>query len=174
MDFPDNIKNYFSLLEHWMVHFGFSSLGVKPNWLFDSGFRKDRVEASKFSKVNTYCFAKYSNEIYDTARFENFSKQCFEYAFKIRQGMPVGLGGSLIVYPCLIMDRISPELADFIQKYFNKHFAAFEFPCVLDIYSGNAYFYSKTPVWGALYYNGFRKEAREIFSPVAWNEIVRR
>ena len=171
-EIAENVKQYLLLLKQWMGYFGFTPLGVETNWLFDVSYKRDRVEASKFSKVSTYCFVKYANEMFDKQKFENFSKSCFDYASKIRQGMPVGLGGSLVVYPCLIVNGVSKELKDYISIYLNKHYSAFEFPAILDISDGNLYYYQKTPMWGAFYYNGFRKEIFDLYSPTAWNKIA--
>ena len=41
------------------------------------------------------------------------------------------------------------------------------------MFSKDLYFYPTTPVWGALYYNGFRKEIYNMHSPKAWNEILK-
>jgi hypothetical protein len=171
MEFPDSAKNYLDLLEQWMPYFGFSNLGVEPNWLFDRAYGRDRVEASKFSKVNCFCFVKYQNEPYTPAKFEQFSKESFNYAYKIRQGNPIGIFGSLVVYPCLILEKATQEQIDFLGRYLNKHYASFEFPSLVETSTGNLYCYPRTPVWGALYYDGFRKECRDFYSPNAWKRI---
>ena len=172
MDFPDNIKNYFQLLGQWMGYFGLAPVSIEKNWLFDVSYARDKVDASKFGKVNTFCFIKYADEIYDFRKLELFSSECFNYAMKIRKGNPLGFGGMLVVYPCLIVDCVSKDLADFIKKYVNKHFAASEFPSLLDISTGDIYFNQRTPIWGALYYEGFRKESRNLFSPKSWSLIA--
>jgi len=172
LEYSGYIKQYFNSLEQWMSYFGFSSMGVEPNWLFDKSYKRDKVEASKFGKVNTYCFVKYAKEPFDSAKLQQFSSQSFDYAMKYRQGMPLGLGGSLVVYPCLIVDKISKEHTEFLGSYLRKHYSAFEFPGILDISTGIVYCYSKTPMWGALYYSGFRKEIGELYSPVLWNRIA--
>jgi hypothetical protein len=167
----DNAKNYFQSLEQWMRYFGFSNLGVESNWLFDTAFKRDRVEATKFSKVNSFCFVKYQDEHFTNAKFEQFSRESFNYAYKIRQGNPIGIFGSLVVYPCLVVEKATQEQINFLGSYLNKHYSAFEFPCLLELFTGDFYCYPKTPMWGALYYDGFRKESRNLFSPKAWQKI---
>jgi hypothetical protein len=171
MNYPDNVQNYFQMLEQWMKYFGFSPLGVESNWLFDKSFVRDRVEATKFSKVNCFSFIKYENEPYNSAKFEQFSKESFNYAYKFRQGNPLGFGGMLVVYPCLIVQKATQEQIDFLGRYVNKHFAANEFPSLAELSTGNLYCYPRTPMWGALYYDGYRKESRDFFSPNAWKRI---
>ena len=167
-EFPENIKQYLTTLEQWMTHYGFSPLGVEPNWLFDKGFKRERTEATKFGKASTYCFIKYASESYDAKKYRIFSNESFNYALNIRTGNPLGLGAMLIVYPLLIVDKISNELLTETKIYLNKHFAANEFPVILDMSSGDIHFYPSTPMWGALYYNGFRKEVFELYSPKSW------
>lgn len=167
----ENVNSYFQLLEQWMQYFGFSNLGVEPNWLFDRAYKRDRVEATKFSKVNCFCFIKYQNEPFNPIKFEQFSKESFNYAYKIRQGNPIGIFGSLIVYPCLIVEKATQEQIDFLGRYLNKHYAAFEFPSLVELSTGDLYCYPRTPMWGALYYDGFRKESRDFYSPKAWKRI---
>jgi hypothetical protein len=167
----ENAKNYFQLLEQWMPYFGFSNLGTESNWLFDKCYQRNRVEATKFSKVNCYCFAKYQDEHFTKDKFEQFSRESFNYAMKIRQGNPIGLFGSLIVYPCLVVEKATQEQIDFLGGYLNKHYSAFEFPCLVELFTGDLYCYPRTPMWGALYYDGFRKESRDYFSPKAWKRI---
>jgi len=167
----DSAKNYFLSLGQWMSYFGFAPLGVEPNWLFDAAFKIDRVEVSKFSKVNVFCFAKFQDEYFTKAKFEQFSRETFNYAMKIRQGNPVGLFGSLIVYPCLIVEKATQEQIDFLGNYLNKHYSAFEFPGLVELFTGDFYCYPRTPMWGALFYDGFRKESKKFFSPKAWHLI---
>lgn len=171
MNYPGNVQNYFQMFEQWMPYFGFSPLGVEANWLFDRSFKRDRVETTKFGKVNCFIFVKYQNESYTPAKFEQFSKESFNYAYKIRQGNPLGLGGMLVVYPCLIVEKATQEQIDFLGRYVNKHFAANEFPSLVELSTGDLYCYPRTPMWGALYYDGYRKESRDFFSPNAWKRI---
>jgi hypothetical protein len=171
MNYPDNVKKYFTLLDQWMQYFGFSTLGVESNWLFDKAYGRDRVEATKFGKVNCFSFVKYQNEPYTPAKFEQFSKESFNYGSKIRQGNPLGLGGMLVVYPCLIVEKATQEQINFLGRYVNKHFASNEFPSLVELSTGDLYCYPRTPMWGALYYDGYRKESRDYFSPKAWQRI---
>lgn len=171
MSYLENVQNYFQMLEQWMHYFGFLPLGVESNWLFDKSFKRDRVETTKFGKVNCISFVKYQNEPFTPAKFEQFSKESFNYAYKIRQGNPLGFGGMLVVYSCLIVEKATQEQIDFLGRYVNKHFAANEFPSLVELSTGDLYCYPKTPVWGALYYDGYRKESRDFFSPKAWQRI---
>jgi len=68
-------------------------------------------------------------------------------------------------------DIKTKEQIDFLGNYVNKHFAANEFPSLVELSTGDLYCYPRTPIWGALYYDGYRKESRDFFSPKAWQRI---
>jgi len=112
-EYPVYIKEYFNMLGQWMVYFGMSSLDVEPNWLFDVCYKRDALQASKFGKVNTYCFVKYANEHFDTAKLQQFSSQSFDYAMKYRQGMPLGFGGSLGYTPVSLQIKLCKSILIF-------------------------------------------------------------
>jgi len=166
------VEEYLSALDGWMKYFGMERIASEPNWLFDRAYRRTRVELSKFGQSNTYSFIKYA-ETPDVKNFELFSRESFNYAMSLPKSIPVGLGSMVAVYPCYLVNRITKELADFVKNYLNKHYASFEFPGILDMFSKDLYYYPTTPVWGALYYNGFRKEIYNMYSPKAWNEILK-
>ncbi len=90
--------------------------------------------------------------------------------YKHRTGAPLGFGANLVVYPMLIVDNISRELSEFIKNYCPKHFGSAEFPSVLDFTTQYLYYYERTPVWGYAFYSGYRREAYQLYSPVAWKE----
>ncbi len=165
-------EEYYGMLDKWMQYYGMEPLGTEPNWLFDKAYRRSRFEAAKFGQSNTYAFAKYS-ETPDINKFQQFSIECFNYAMSLPKGMPVGLGATVVVYPCFLVNRITNELAGFVKNYLNKHYASFEFPGILDMFSKEVYYYPSTPMWGALYYNGFRSEFYRMFSVRAWSEVAK-
>jgi hypothetical protein len=95
----------------------------------------------------------------------------YDYSLKIRQGGPLGIGSMLVVFPLLITDNITPDLYVFLKNYCPKHFAAAEFPSVLDLATGSLYYYELTPVWGAFYYDGYRRDSFSLFSPLSWKKV---
>jgi hypothetical protein len=167
-----DIKNYYEALGGWMNHFGLASVNVEPNWLFDKAFSVDFADVSKFGYDYIYVFVLYKETPPNPAEFIQFSSECFNYASKIHKGGPPGVGAHLTIFPLLIVDNITNELADTVRTYTTKHFASVEFPGILDLSSKNLYYYPDTPVWGALYYAGYRQKFYSYFSPNAWKEIA--
>ncbi len=165
-------EKYYSLLEQWMKYYGYSGLNVHA----DSGinvdkvFKKSEFKASRFGNLDTYCCIKYIKEA-NGNDLQSFSKNMFDMASQHRKGAPLALGAMLVVYPLLITENISYELADFLKNYCPEHAGAAEFPSVLDLVTGYLYYYEKTPAWGSIYYNTYRSESYHLYSPKAWSEI---
>jgi hypothetical protein len=170
----DKLSNYLNSLDEWMKYFGFEKVLPDDSMDMDRIYSRYKTELSKFGKSSTYAFVKYVEQGVDGNWMRQFSSNLFNFALKHRTGMPIGIGGSLTVYPLLITESVSFDLAAFIKKYTPKHYSAFEFPVVLDFVHDNLYYLESTPMWGALYYSGFRKEAYQLFSVNAWKEISER
>jgi len=169
--FIQKLSNYLTLLDQWMCHYGFEQIKVHESAGLERVFKRGRVEAARFGKVDIYCCVKSLPANATAHAFESFSEQMFNMASRHRSGAPLGFGGMLVVYPLLITENISSELAGFIKEYCPKHFAATEFPSVIDLNTGFVYYYEKTPAWGAFYYAAFRQETYQFFSPLSWKEV---
>ncbi len=169
----DKLENYHSLLEQWLKYYGFENLNVHADAGADSVFKRSRVEAIKFGKVDFYICTK---NIPDAApeSVQEFSSKMFNLANRHRSGAPLGFGATIQVFPLIITENITNELANFIKSvYCPKHFAASEFPSVIDLNTGYVYFYQTTPVWGYAYYGGYRRDSYNFFSPEAWKAIAK-
>ena len=166
-----NYNDYLNSLDGWMTYWQFEKRDIPEGLDVDRMFYRGRVEGSKFGMVDTYSFVKYipDNTTADFAK--SYSTNLFEYAFRIRSGAPVGFGAMLVLYPLLVVDNISNDLYQFSQTYCPKHFGASEFPSILSLATQDLYYYPSTPLWGALYYNGFRTESQKCFNPKKWAEI---
>jgi hypothetical protein len=167
---PEKAEKYFELLSQWMAYYGFAAVTVHAESGIDRVFKRSRFEASKFGTVDVYCCAKYFEKA-DVSSFRSFSTQMYELAMKHRKGSPLGFGAMLIVYPLMVTENITQEVYQEIKQYCQKHFAANEFPCVIDLVTGYVYYYEQTPLWGSAYYAGIRKDAYQFFSPKAWETI---
>ena len=167
----EKLLNYLNSLDEWMKYFGFEKVVLEDNMDIDRIYSRYKTDLSKFGKSSTYACVKYVEQGVDGKWMHQFSSNLFNFALKHRTGIPIGIGGSLTVYPLLITDSVSFDLAGFIKKYTPKHYSAFEFPVVLDFINDNLYYLESTPMWGALYYSGFRKEAYQLYSVKAWQEI---
>jgi len=166
-----NITDYLNSLDGWMAYWAFEKQPPAVGLDVDRLFYRGRVEGAKLGKVDTYAFVKHVPDNIDGNWARTYSNNLFEYAARIRTGPPLGFGAMLAVYPVLIVNNISTELYNWIQNYAPKHFAAAEFPSILNLASQDLYYYPKTPVWGALYYSDYRNQSQQCFSPKKWTAI---
>lgn len=165
-----DITKYYELLEQWLRHYGYEKINVHQDAGADMVFKRSRIEVSKFGNVDAYVCTKYMKEGATGHELQLFSQKMYNLASNHRSGLPLGFGAMMVVYPLLVVDEISTELAKFLDIYCPKHWASAEFPSALDLNSGGLYYYAKTPVWGYAYYNGYRKEVSNLFSPSSWQK----
>lgn len=165
---------YFELLDGWMKYYGFEAITVNTEAGTDRVYKRSRVEVTKFGKVDCYVCVKYMPEGATGQELQVYSEKMFSLANRHRTGAPLGFGAMLVVYPLIITESISAELAGFLSRYCPKHFAAAEFPSALDLSTKNLYYYPNTPVWGYAYYANYRTETYNFFSPNAWEEFSRK
>ena len=167
----EKLNDYFLSLDKWIQYYGFVPVAISNTVQVDRIFKRSRVEATRFGKVDTYGFVKYVRENATGDFLKTYSSQVFDFAMEHRSGAPLGFGAMLVVYPLLVVNGISDELYSAINSYCSKHFAAMEFPSVYDIKSENLYYYQQTPVWGFAYYGTCRRETYNFYSPKSWSSV---
>ena len=121
--------------------------------------RRTRFEISKLGMAETFfTFAEIPNLTTDVLRqFSNASHQ-FAVANK-KVPLPSGLFESVFCYAVAITADLNPQIAEAVRTAEPiKRWSAFEMTVVCDLASGELYYFEKTPVWGAAYYAGFRRE----------------
>ncbi len=121
--------------------------------------RRTRFEISKFGMAETFfTFAEIPNLTIDVLRqFSNASHQ-FAVANK-KVPLPSGLFESVFCFAVAITANLNPQIAQYVRDNEPiKHWSAFELTVVYDLAGGGLYYFEKTPLWGAVYYAGFRRE----------------
>ncbi len=121
--------------------------------------RRSRFELSKFGMAETFfVFAEIPNLTPSVT--QQFSAAAFEFANRNKAvALPNGFFVALFCYAVAITENLHPETLAFIKDTAPiKHWSAFEMPVAIDLVNGNLAYFEKTPVWGAAYYAGFRRE----------------
>lgn len=164
-------QKYLTNLDGWMSYYKFNSLTFNSDLGIERVFKKSGFQSTKFGKVDTFAIIKYfENQTIDSLK--SYSENMFSFALRARSGgAPLGFGAMMVVYPLIVLKGITKEQFSFINNYCPKHFAAAEFPSIIDMKTSNLYYYPATPVWGALYYSGYRSESYSLFSPKSWIEV---
>jgi hypothetical protein len=166
------ISEYLTALDQWMQYYGFTNMEIQPGLEVERFFWKTATVASKIGLSDRYCFIKHVPDNITAQFAKSYSSALYNYAYLHKQTLGRFFRSMMMVFPVLIVDKASQELVNFIHSYQTNKFKSVEFPCLIELSTGNIYYYEKTPLWGALYYNGFRQDAYKFFSPNAWHQIT--
>jgi hypothetical protein len=121
--------------------------------------RRSRFELTKFGFSETFfLFAEF--DALNPDRMRRFSADAFRTAKQLRKiGLPCGLFESVWSYAVAMCPTVDEATRQAVQNEAPpKHWAAAEIPVIYDSTQGKLYYFEKTPLWGAAYYRGFRKE----------------
>jgi hypothetical protein len=136
---------------------------MKPEVYQPQGFKyavhRSRFEVSKFGMAEYFfTFAEIPNLVPEVLRA--YSNTAFQFAMKNKTNpLPCGFFESVFCFAVAVTANLHPQLADSVRAAEPiKHWSAFELPVVFDLANGGLYYFEKTPVWGAAYYAGFRRE----------------
>ncbi len=121
--------------------------------------QRSRFEPSKFGMAERFfTFAEIPN--LDAGVLQSYSSTSFRFANTNKSApLPNGLFMAVFCFSVAITENLHPQLAQSIRETAPaKHWAANEIPIVFDLANGNLCYFLGTPVWGAAYYAGFRRE----------------
>lgn len=119
-------------------------------------------EITKFGMVERFfLFANIAD--LDANKLQQYSNATFQFANKNKSiSLPNGLFTCTHVFPVVITADLDSRLAEFLRSSTPvSHWAAFEMPVVFDLANRSLHYYQTTPIWGAAYHAGFRKEVQK-------------
>ena len=120
---------------------------------------RSRFEVSKFGMAETFfTFAEIPNV--QSGVLQSYSSLSFQFANNNKSTpLPNGFFVAIFCFAVAITEGLDPHLAlSICDTAPTKHWSAFEIPIVFDLATGDLCYFQKTPVWGAAYYAGFRRE----------------
>ncbi len=158
----DRWAAYWAALEARLTAGGYAPW---PGFEAERAYRRSRFELAKFGVAESVVIARRAPETIAPADLEAFSRQAFDWALANRRGLPRGFGGSVVVHPVAVFARVPEAARAWVERYTPKHWAAFEFPALVDLSAGAVYCPTATPVWGAAYYATLRRGAAELLRP---------
>jgi len=123
--------------------------------------RRTRFELTKFGFSETFfVFRKF--ESVNAEALRRFSSDAFDLAKQSKTiPLPCGLFESVWCFAVAITDRADRAVTESVRNDApTKHWAAAEIPVVFNQTDGHLYYFEKTPLWGALYYAGFRSQIK--------------
>lgn len=162
----DPLEGYTETVEHRLRGRGFERRGDGPPRYEAVVFHDRSFQLSKFGLVDTFVVVA-PFEDPDPGTLKAFCEACHSYGLSNKSSLPRGLGGSLIVHPVAVVPGRSRRVSDWIRRYDSKKWGSFLFPAVVDLADGAVDYHRETPLWGALYYSGFRSFVDETLTPPA-------
>ena len=133
--------------------------GTYKQQQFRYAVRRSGFEISKFGNAEYFfTFADISN--LDPQVIQQYSGSAFKFAMANKSfPLPCGFFEAVFCFAVAITENVRPQLAQYVADTAPvKHWSAFEMPVVFDLANGQLHHFQKTPVWGAAYYAGFRRE----------------
>jgi hypothetical protein len=120
---------------------------------------RSRFELSKFGNAETY-FIFVDFDYLDANAIRRFSADAFNYAVQTKSSsLPCGLFESVWSFAVGIARHTDEMTAQIIRTEAPpSHWSAGEMRVAYDVQRHQLYYYEQTPVWGAAYYAGFRRQ----------------
>jgi hypothetical protein len=131
--------------------------------LFPVVARRTRFDLLKFGFSESF-FIFHQFDRLSLADFRRFSADAFRCAKAHRAiPLPCGLFESVWCYAVAIANAVDgPALEAIRSETPPKHWAAAEIPVVYDQTLRQLGYFDRTPLWGAAYYAGFRKQINRL------------
>lgn len=111
------------------------------------------------TQLNTFVVAiDYGDEPVSMATIEAALTESFAFAKRNYKGWPRGLQSAVGVITLLRSSCLDAGAIEYCRELKSgKKWAGFAVPVVLDASTGQAHFFSRSPLWGRVYYPHFRK-----------------
>jgi hypothetical protein len=145
--------------------------GAGYTWIDGApGFRavatKKSFQLTKFGMWEDFFVFRDYPQI-DRASLAAFMRDAVGYTFANRRvSLPRGLGAGVTTYGVALAASVDAGTAQAVRNETPpKHWAANEIPVVYDVGSNSLYYFERTPMWGAAYYRGFRKQIAALLAP---------
>ena len=123
--------------------------------------RHSGFELLKFGNVDTFFVFSQFPEL-DLEGLRAFSSRSFAWANRNKGvNLPNGFFEAVTCFTVAVTDVAHPALQEAVRNGVpEKHWGAFEIPVVYETSRNVLYYFEKTPLWGAAYYNGFRNQIK--------------
>jgi hypothetical protein len=125
--------------------------------------RRSRFELSKFGFSESF-FIFREFESLTKRQLWDFSDDAYSYAKQHKTiPLPCGVFESVWSYAIAIAQSADEEALTSVEcDSPPKHWSSAEIPAVYDLSREKVYYFKQTPMWGAVYYDGFRRQVLQI------------
>lgn len=128
--------------------------------------KRTRFELDKFGFFDTL-FMFNEDCPPEISALRGLSRDCLDYALKkSRIPLPRGFLRGLVCYSVALVDQLDAITAETIRTQDPpRHWAAFEFLIAYERNTDQLHYLERTPKWGRLYWDHFRKVTFQMLSP---------
>lgn len=127
-------------------------------------FHRRKIELSKLSLVDSFCVVT-SRDSIASDDFIRFSEAAYTFAMNHKSSAPRGFGGMAVAHAVVVTPKAKPAVIETATTYVPKHWAATEFPVLVELSKRKLHYFPGTRLWGASYYRGFRDTVENLFAP---------
>ena len=126
---------------------------------FKFATRRSRFELSKFGNVETF-FVFADIPQLTPQLMSSFSSAAFQFAMRSKASpLPCGFFEAVFCFAVALASQIDPQTAQYLRSDSPPaHWGAGEIRAAFDAASGYLYYLEGTPLWGAAYHAGFRRQ----------------
>ncbi len=124
--------------------------------------RRRAWKLSRFGLVETVVVVSTPRASPTRGELVTFGKESVAAALAGKSRIPLGVGSSVVVYPTLVVDELTDDLAAFVAGYAPRRWCVLEFPVVVEPEAGRTEMLARTPFWGSAYYRTTRQDATEL------------
>src|SRR5262245_31836356 len=155
------MPDWFDSAQRRLKDNGFVFLDDSDTGKFRAAARRSRFELTKFGNCETFYIFKEFDYL-DADAMRRFSADAFRYAKAHKKCfLPCGLFEAVFSFAVAVAGRVRVEAERILRSEVPpKHWAAAEMWVAYDESRGELFYLEKTPIWGAAYYAGFRKQIR--------------
>ena len=128
--------------------------------------RRGGPSLTKFSYTETvFIFERFAS--LDLYSLRNFSSSGYRCAIENRRvPLPLGYGATVYCFSVALIDNVDPGVAEVVKNEVPPtHVGSAQVPVIYDVAENSIYYLEETPVWGFVYYAGFRKMIRRLLAP---------
>jgi hypothetical protein len=127
---------------------------------------RSSFQLTKFGFWETFFVFREHGQL-DRASMQRFMREAVAHAFASRSvSLPRGVFAGVATFGIALAQSVDPTLVQAVRSETPpKHWAANEIPVVYDRGTSQLHYFEKTPVWGAAYFKGFRKQIEQFLAP---------
>jgi hypothetical protein len=161
----DEFDSYLDDIRSRLLADGYSQwAGSHPEMDEAAVFHRRKAEFSKLSLVDSFYAVKHQEQVHPND-FVTFSEAVIGMALEHKSWAPRGFGGIAVGHAVMVTTKPGPDLVEMATTYVPKHWAATEFPVLVDLGQRKLHHYGGTQLWGAAYYRGFRMAVEKLLTP---------